>query len=1205
MMFLEIFKFELKYRAKRADTYIYFVALFLFSIIAVDFLNDAPLGALKRNAPVIIAITLGIISALFMMVSSMIMGVSVLRDFDHGMESLMFINPIKKRDYLLGRFFGSLTVLILIFCAAPLGMMLGDLLPWHDPNLLLPFNSWNYIQPFITIVIPTLFFGGAIFFVSGTLSRKLIVVYTQGVLFLMIYLVSLQLVKGSEYLHLASLLEPFTFQSITIIARYWTVIEQNNNIISLEGVLLYNRLIWIAVGVIALLIGYYRFQFIVVRDRARKSFQGNTNKHEFLTSKKMITIPSITLRTGYIATCKSFLRHALFYYRSILKEVSFWAIVICAMSILLISSINLRTAFGVDSYPTSYIIIGELVENTAIFFLLIIIFYSGELIWKERDKKMQSIYDALPISDSLNIMSKFLGLMLVLISLIIAMIIAGIGFQTYNGYYQYELGVYFTSFFIGIFPFIFLLSIVSFFFQIVINHKFVSHLVTVIVLFAIIIPLKVKGLDHGLYTFGGSNLGDYSDMNGYGHFLTPYVWFKTYWSAFALLLLIGAIVISVRGTKVSFLKRLKQGRSRFTRPLQKVSILLILVFIGSGSFIYYNTNILNNYSFASTENTYRAKYEKELKKFEYLPQPKIIDVNLNVDLYPSERKYSAKGYFILKNTYNHPINEIHIQELPGDDVHYEYITLDKESIVNSKYEEFKYHIFELETPLQSQDSLYFNFKQVFAPKGFTESKEKVIVGNGTFFTNFHFPTIGYQSDIELENTTERKKQGLEPQNGRAAIDDPRFLTTARSNGDGEEIHFEMIMSTDVSQTAVVPGNLQKEWIENGRHYYHYKADSPMSNFYTMLSAQYELVKDQWHSSGNTSTSSIDLEIYYHKGHEYNLDRMMHGMKKSFDYFNTAFSPYTYQQMRIVEVPNYHSKAQSFPTTVPFSEDIGFILDIDDDEDVDMAFFVTAHELAHQWWGHQVNPANVQGKSMISESLAQYGAIMVFKNEYSEEKTKQLLAREKERYLKGRTQENGQEMPLYLVDRNQQYIHYGKGLVNMYAFQDYISEDSLNIALQRYINDWNSFDGTIKTKTDRYPITKDLLSYFKEVTPDSLQYTITDLFETITLYKNKATMASYKAVSNGQYKVQLELDTSKYRVDNEGKEQQISINDWIDVGVYAQETNELLYLKKHKITSQNTTLEIIVNQKPSVAGIDPIGKLMDKNDDDNTVSVEEE
>lgn len=1204
-MLLEIFKFELKYRAKRADTYVYFAVLFLYSIIAIDSLYEGQLDPLKRNAPIIISRAMGIISALFMMISSMIMGVAVLRDFDHGMESLMFINPLKKRDYLAGRFLGSFTTLVFIFCAAPLGMMIGDLMPWHEASTLLPFNVWHYIQPFLTIVLPTLFFGGAIFFVSGTLSRKLIVVYTQGILFLMIYLVSIQLTRGGDHLFITSLLEPFTFQTISIISQYWTIAEKNSLMVSLEGVLLYNRLIWIGIGVIILLVGYYRFRFVVVRDRKRKNKQTNTKQEKIATPENTIIVPNATLQSGFVASVKSLLRHSLFYYTSILKEVSFWAIVICAMSIILVSSINLGTAFGVDSYPTTYIIIGELLENTAIFFLLIIIFYSGELIWKERDKKMQPIYDALPISDTLNITSKFVGLMLILTTLIVAMIIAGLLFQTSKGYYNYELDVYFTGFFIEIAPFLFLLALVSFFFQVVLNHKFISHIVTVIFVFAATIPLKIKGIDHGLYTFGGSDLGGYSDMNGYGHFLTPYLWLKTYWFAFVLLLFVIAILISVRGTEVSFLKRLKQARPRFTKSLQRASIALLLIFIGSGSYIFYNINVLNDYTFPSTESMYRANYEKELKQFEYLPQPKIIDVHLTVALFPSERRYSAEGKFLLTNTHDRPINEIHIQKLPSDDVSYEYLILDKGATINTKYEQFKYTVFELDTPLQSGDSIYLNFKQVFAPKGFTEGKENTIIHNGTFFTNFHFPTIGYTDDIEVADSDERKNQGLKPQKGRASIDDPQGLLSGRSDGDGEEINFEITMSTEIDQVAIAPGSLQKKWTEHGRQYFHYKTQSPMSNFYAMLSARYEIAREQWIASGDTTGMPVDLEIYYHKGHEYNLDRMMHGMKKSLAYFNTAFSPYQYQEIRIVEVPNYRKRAQSFPTTVPFSENIGFILDIDDEKDVDIPFFVTAHELAHQWWGHQINPANVQGKAMISESLAQYGAIMVFKKEFPEVKLQQLIRQERDRYLKGRTEEQGREMPLSLVDRNQDYIHYGKGLVNLYAFQDYISEDSLNVALQRFIQDWNSFDGLKKTETERYPTTKDLLGYFREVTPDSLQYTITDLFETVTFYKNKTKQASYEALPNNLYKVQLEIETSKFRTNAEGIENKIAIHDWIDIGVYAENTGELLYLKKYKITEDTTTLEIIVDQKPSRAGVDPLLKLIDIDGDDNTMLLKEE
>lgn len=266
-----------------------------------------------------------------------------------------------------------------------------------------------------------------------------------------------------------------------------------------------------------------------------------------------------------------------------------------------------------------------------------------------------------------------------------------------------------------------------------------------------------------------------------------------------------------------------------------------------------------------------------------------------------------------------------------------------------------------------------------------------------------------------------------------------------SGDDGEEIDFEIIVSTSSTQKAIAPGYLQNQWTEKAAAFYHYKIDKPMANFYSIVSADYEILAD-------VLDDTTRLEIYFQKGHEYNLDRMMNGMKKSLHYFNEHFSPYQYDQLRIMEFPRYEDFAQSYPNTIPFSEALGFIMDIDDERDVDMAFYITAHETAHQWWGLLVNPANVQGKTMISESLAQYSALMVLKQEFSEEKVSQFLDDQRKLYLRQRASEDQQEMPLSLVVSGQQYVYYNKGVVNLYAFQDYISEDSVNMALHRFIRD---------------------------------------------------------------------------------------------------------------------------------------------------------
>src|SRR3546814_3449556 len=111
--------------------------------------------------------------------------------------------------------------------------------------------------------------------------------------------------------------------------------------------------------------------------------------------------------------------------------------------------------------------------------------------------------------------------------------------------------------------------------------------------------------------------------------------------------------------------------------------------------------------------------------------------------------------------------------------------------------------------------------------------------------------------------------------------------------------------------------------------------------------------------------------------------MIESAKKSLDYYTRECSPYQFRQLRILEFPGYSTFAQAFAGTVPYSESIGFIADLRDEDDIDYVFYVTAHEVAHQWWAHQVVGANVQGATMLSESLAQYSALR------SEEHTSEL------------------------------------------------------------------------------------------------------------------------------------------------------------------------------------------------------------------------
>ena len=177
-------------------------------------------------------------------------------------------------------------------------------------------------------------------------------------------------------------------------------------------------------------------------------------------------------------------------------------------------------------------------------------------------------------------------------------------------------------------------------------------------------------------------------------------------------------------------------------------------------------------------------------------------------------------------------------------------------------------------------------------------------------------------------------------------------------------------------------------------------------------------KDQANAAGQSSVSrgnpddlagkehDVAIEIYYHKGHEYNVDTMIQAIKDSLEYFTHYFSPYQHRQVRIIEFPRYRAFAQSFPNTIPYSETIGFIARVDpnDPDDIDYPYYVTAHEVAHQWWAHQVIGGDVQGATMLSETMAQYSALMVMKRTFGPDQMKRFLRYELDGYLKGRATE---------------------------------------------------------------------------------------------------------------------------------------------------------------------------------------------------------
>jgi aminopeptidase N len=313
------------------------------------------------------------------------------------------------------------------------------------------------------------------------------------------------------------------------------------------------------------------------------------------------------------------------------------------------------------------------------------------------------------------------------------------------------------------------------------------------------------------------------------------------------------------------------------------------------------------------------------------------------------------------------------------------------------------------------------------------------------------------------------------------------------------VDIETFISTSADQIAVAPGSLIETWEDGGRRHFHYRVDRASPNFYSFISARYEVAMRTW--------NDVEVEVYYHPEHEWNVDNMLRSIRQSLEYCSENFGPYRHKQARIIEFPRIAEFAQAFPGTMPYSEGIGFIASINKADDIDMVFYVVAHEMAHQWWGYQVLGADMQGATVLSETLAQYSALMIMEKEFGRDIMRKFLKYEMDNYLRSRGRETLRELPLKTVEATQGYVHYRKGSVVMYYLKEMIGEDKVNAALRSLVEQFG-YQGP------PYPTAVDLIAALREQTPPELQYLLHDLFEQITLFGNRTVSATYD-VSTGR------------------------------------------------------------------------------------------
>ena len=1186
-MFFEILRFELRQQLKAP---LFWVIAAVFGALAITLVTtDAVIiggasGNVLRNAPLVIVRLLNFLTALSMFLVTVFVAGAVLRDFDQNTAELFFTTPMSRGAYLGGRFAAGYLASLAIMLACALGIALGGMMPWIDALRLGPASWHGYAWAFGVMVVPNMLFIAALLFLLASTTRSLLATYIGLIVYVVLNFIVGLLTKDVNNLYLAAMLDPFGSRTVGLVTRYLSAYQSNHELPALTGVLLFNRLLWTGVSV-----AMFGATFALFRPN-REGLQLPRRKKRAeppilrpQTSNTSLVLPKVRLSHNLRAQLLQLRTQFAFDTLGVLRGVPFLIMLALGLLNLIFALALSGQIYGTATWPVTHQVLENIRGGFQWLLYIIITFYAGELVWRERSQRSAEVTDAFPLPDWIPLTAKLGALLAVIGAFLLVGSLVGIGWQLAHGYTHLELGLYLETLALDAIPFA-LLAALALFLQVLSNNKFLGYLFT-IMWFVCQIGFGLLHWEQNLYDYGSAPDLPYSDMNGFGHFLAATLWFDFYWASCAVVLLVLAALFWVRGTDQTWPERMREARVRLHVPAKIAMAFGLLAFVGSGAWIYYNTNVLNHYLSSSDKLQQHANYERKYAKYKDLPQPRITAVKTDVDIYPYQRRLEIRGHYTLVNKHDTPISELHVNYTDGfklkslDFAPHDTISEDKD---------LGYTIYRLKTPLAPGASMNFDFDMEYAPKGFTNSPEgQFLAYNGTFFNNTVMPQFGYQTDAQVTDRNDRRKYDLVGEVPRMPkLGDEKARANTYISNDADWISFDTTVSTAADQIAVAPGYLQKEWTANGRHYFHYTMDQPMLPFFSYLSARYAVKHELW--------KGVDIAVYYNPAHAWNVDRMIQGTKDALDYYDANYTPYQFHQLRILEFPNYISIAQSFANTIPFSESVGFIADLRDQSKIDYPYYITAHEVAHQWWAHRVIGANMQGSTMLSESLAQYSALMVMKQKYGADQMHKFLKYELDKYLAGRATEKLAEEPLAKVE-NQQYIHYNKGSLVFYALQDYIGEDKLDAMLKQFLID-KGF------QQPPYTTSQEFMNALAKSAGPKWQPLLNDFFWKITLFDNRMTEATAKKLPDGKYEVTMKVHAGKVYVDGTGKETDGMPDIPIDIGVFAAPTagkdGKPLYLEKRMLPNGDSTITVTVDSKPFDAGIDPYNELIDRVSSDN-------
>ncbi|WP_367391377.1 M1 family aminopeptidase [Lewinella sp. LCG006] len=1174
-MFLQLLSFEAYYQS-RQRTLLLFALLFLGLGVLLTVQGYAS-PQIMVNGPFQIAFHTALFS-LAVVFPLMFFTVSgVLRDQKYDFVSLVDSSPIGAGPLFWSRYLGVIIFGVLAISPFLLGGLLGEVLPLQRAG-----NQWGegalsyYVAAWFWFIIPNNIICGSVIFVVAHWSRNALATYATAVgiyalywicaLFLNAPLMANATPPGEGQLMVAALADPFGISAFFEQTQSWTIYQKNHDLLHPEGYLLYNRLLWLGFSLCFVVVGKMKRPTFLPQRKPLLEETAPMPAKAREVSREVELVPE-----QWWPALRSMLRIELQYVFGSLPYLAILGIWVVIVFTEIYSRVYSGGSYGEQLYPSTGLLLWLIRDPLPWLSSLLLVFYSGELVWRERALNVEELINTGLVKKQSLLLSKWLCLILLPLSLMITSILLGLGFQVASGYYTFEPGLYLSLFYYEGLPLLFY-SLLALFIQVVSPKKYLGMLLTflLIIVFQPTVAARL-GLHHPLLQPGGFPEVVYTDMNGYGDYSKGFHYLAVHWLLLGLLL--GGIAWQ------AWLSRTNGRRTSWPQGFTLVFLVLLGLWIVSGGCIYHQVNIEGDYLSPKTQLDFQEAYERKFKKWDQPHRlfPKAIDTK--VDLYTAKGAYRVWASYLVENKSDTAVTAIFVSER----VPLESFVIDGGTLVD-RDTFFHTRLYKLAAPLCPGDTLRYTYELYYQKKGFAIAKG--LVANGSYLMRNEFdPVLNYRPSLEIRDEKERIRRGLPLREEIVQEEASLHLPNATVG----KIHFNCFLSTSGQQTAIAPGNLVNHWSKGGRNYYHYQSKLPTLPMLNYFSAHYEIDQSQY--------KGLKLEFYYHPAHGKNLSLIKDQTKLALDYCQHNFGAYPLDHLRIAEIPGHWPfGGQAMAGTISMVENRLFMIDTRASDAFNLVAKRTIHEVAHQWWGGSLCPKNVAGSAFLLEGLAKYTEAIVMEKSEGLGAVWQLSKTAQQQYFQERSLADKRESPLFLC-QNESYLAYGKGFIAMLALRELLGEQRMNLMLRTLLEQHSCEVNPSFTSLD-------FLEALYTHTSPSDTVLINDWLKRRITYDLEIEKATIKERQDGRYEVTATIKAQRHELMPNGELRAIGLEEPIVLGLFKQAPQHLrqgekpLLLTRFCLETGTQVCTVITDQRPSFVIVDPFGSRLEAVKGDN-------